>query len=86
MRPTTYISASALLGIAAVGGINRVVERVSSDDPIIVDGERGEVHVRPSAEVIAVYALLWFVLMHPRSPFSVVREPEADARRGGLDH
>ncbi len=44
------------LGIAAVGGIRRVVERVSSDDPIIVDGERGEVHVRPSQEVIAVYA------------------------------
>ncbi len=44
------------LGIAAVGGIRRVVERVSVDDPIIVDGERGEVHVRPSAEVIAAYA------------------------------
>lgn len=44
------------LGIAAVGGIPRVVERVSSDDPIIVDGERGEVHVRPSAEVTSVYA------------------------------
>lgn len=44
------------LGIAAVGGIKRVVERVSPNDPIIVDGERGEVHVRPSPEVIAVYA------------------------------
>ncbi|MGI9477905.1 MAG: phosphoenolpyruvate--protein phosphotransferase [Hyphomicrobiaceae bacterium] len=44
------------LGIAAVGGIRRVVERVSSDDPIIVDGERGEVHVRPSPEVITGYA------------------------------
>lgn len=44
------------LGIAAVGGIRRVVERVSSDDSIIVDGERGEVHVRPSPEVITGYA------------------------------
>jgi phosphotransferase system enzyme I (PtsP) len=44
------------LGIAAVGGIHRVVERVSRNDPIIVDGERGEVHVRPSSDVIAVYA------------------------------
>lgn len=44
------------LGIAAVGGIQRVVERVSADDPIIVDGERGEVHVRPSQEITAVYA------------------------------
>lgn len=44
------------LGIAAVAGIRRVVERVSADDPIIVDGERGEVHVRPSPEVITAYA------------------------------
>jgi len=44
------------LGIAAVGGIPRVVERVSNDDPIIVDGERGEVHVRPSTEITSVYA------------------------------
>ncbi len=44
------------LGIAAVGGIQRVVERVSAGDEIIVDGERGEVHVRPSAEVVSVYA------------------------------
>ena len=44
------------LGIAAVGGIERVVERVSANDPIIVDGERGEVHVRPSPEIVAAYA------------------------------
>jgi len=44
------------LGIAAVGGIHRVVERVSRNDSIIVDGERGEVHVRPSSEIVAVYA------------------------------
>lgn len=44
------------LGIAAVGGIRRVVERVSSNDSIIVDGERGEVHVRPSPEIITGYA------------------------------
>ena len=44
------------LGIAAVGGIKRVFERVGDADPIIVDGERGEVHVRPSPEIVAVYA------------------------------
>jgi phosphotransferase system enzyme I (PtsP) len=44
------------LGIAAVGGIPRVVERVAANDSIIVDGERGEVHVRPSPEVITAYA------------------------------
>ena len=44
------------LGIAAVGQARGAVERVDSGDPIIVDAETGEVHVRPSGDVIAVYA------------------------------
>ena len=44
------------LGIAAVGQARGAVERVDSGDPIIVDAETGEVHIRPSGEVIAVYA------------------------------
>jgi phosphotransferase system, enzyme I, PtsP len=44
------------LGIAAVGQAAGIVERVSTGDPAIVDAETGEVHLRPSAEVIAAYA------------------------------
>ncbi len=44
------------LGIAAVGQARGIVERVDSGDPVIVDAETGEVHVRPSGDVIAVYA------------------------------
>jgi len=43
------------LGIAAVGGARGVVERVAQGNPIIVDAESGEVHIRPSGEVIAAY-------------------------------
>jgi len=43
------------LGIAAVGQAEGLVERVTAGDAIIVDGVMGEVHVRPSAEVVSAY-------------------------------
>jgi phosphotransferase system enzyme I (PtsP) len=44
------------LGIAAVGQARGVIERVDPGNPIIVDAESGEVHIRPSSDVIAAYA------------------------------
>jgi phosphotransferase system enzyme I (PtsP) len=43
------------LGIAAVGNARGVMERVDQGNPIIVDAETGEVHIRPSSEVITAY-------------------------------
>jgi phosphotransferase system enzyme I (PtsP) len=43
------------LGIAAVGHARGVLERVEQGAPIIVDAESGEVHIRPSSEVISAY-------------------------------
>ena len=43
------------LGIAAIGNARGVMERVDQGNPIIVDAESGEVHIRPSSEVIAAY-------------------------------
>ena len=44
------------LGIAAVGQARRIIERVSNGDSVIVDGERGEIHLRPSPEVVSAYS------------------------------
>ncbi len=44
------------LGIAGVGGAHRIIERVSTGDSAIVDAETGEVHLRPSPEVIQAYS------------------------------
>ncbi|MGE0627449.1 MAG: phosphoenolpyruvate--protein phosphotransferase [Hyphomicrobiaceae bacterium] len=44
------------LGVAAVGQAKRIVERVSNGDSVIVDAESGEIHLRPSAEVITAYS------------------------------
>ena len=43
------------LGIAAVGQARGVMERVDQGDPIIVDADSGEIHIRPTSEVIAAY-------------------------------
>jgi phosphotransferase system enzyme I (PtsP) len=44
------------LGIAAVGQAAGIVERVSAGDPTIVDAITGQVHLRPSSDVIAAYS------------------------------
>ncbi len=44
------------LGIAAVGQAVGVVERVTAGDAAIVDATTGEVHLRPSSDVIAAYS------------------------------
>ena len=43
------------LGIAAVGHARGVMERVDEGNPIIVDADSGEIHIRPSSEVIAAF-------------------------------
>jgi phosphotransferase system enzyme I (PtsP) len=44
------------LGIAAIGQAAGIVDRVSTGDAAIVDAVTGEVHLRPTAEVISAYS------------------------------
>jgi phosphotransferase system enzyme I (PtsP) len=44
------------LGIAAVGQARGIVERVNAGDAAIIDALAGEVHLRPSADVVAAYS------------------------------
>ncbi|MFN0219438.1 MAG: phosphoenolpyruvate--protein phosphotransferase [Hyphomicrobium sp.] len=44
------------LGIAAIGQASGIVERVNAGDAAIVDSVAGEVHLRPSGEMIAAYS------------------------------
>jgi phosphotransferase system enzyme I (PtsP) len=43
------------LGIAAVGQAEGIVERVAAGEAAIVDAVSGEVHIRPSGEVVAAF-------------------------------
>ncbi len=44
------------LGMPAVGQAVRIVERVAAGDAIIVDAVSGEVHLRPTSDVIKAYS------------------------------
>lgn len=44
------------LGIAAVGQASSIVDRVSAGDAAIVDAMTGQVHLRPSSDVISAYS------------------------------
>ncbi len=43
------------LGIPAIGNARGVMERIDQGNPVIVDAESGEVHIRPSGGVITAY-------------------------------
>lgn len=54
--PQSHVAIVArALGIAAVGELHRFSDQAAAGDPIIVDGESGEVHLRPSQDVIHAY-------------------------------
>ncbi|MET0430935.1 MAG: phosphoenolpyruvate--protein phosphotransferase [Hyphomicrobium sp.] len=44
------------LGIAAIGQATGIVDRVSAGDAVIIDAVTGEVHLRPTGELIAAYS------------------------------
>ncbi len=44
------------LGIAAISQVKGVLEAVEAGDAVIVDAEGGELHVRPTQEVVAAYS------------------------------
>ncbi len=44
------------LGLAAVGQARGIIELVATGDPIIVDAETGDIHVRPSTDIVTAYS------------------------------
>ncbi len=55
--PTSHVAIVArALNIATVGQLEDVVALAEAGDPIIVDGDTGEVHLRPPADIETAYA------------------------------
>ena len=55
--PQSHVAIVAkALGIPAVGRAVAVVEHVSPGDGVIIDGETGEVHLRPLPDVVSAYS------------------------------
>ncbi|MEM1047604.1 MAG: phosphoenolpyruvate--protein phosphotransferase [Pseudomonadota bacterium] len=54
--PTSHVSIVAkALGLPSLGQIKGIVSLVETGDPIIVDSDSGEVHIRPQSDVEAAY-------------------------------
>ena len=70
------------LGIAAIGQAIGVVDRVNSGDAIIVDAVGGEVHLRPSPEMVAAYSDKVRFRARRQKQYEALRDVPATTRDG----
>ncbi len=70
------------LGIAAVGQAAGIVERVSAGDAAIVDAITGQVHLRPSSDVISAYSDKVRFLARRQRQYRALKDVPAVTRDG----
>ncbi len=70
------------LGIAAVARATGIVERASAGDAIIVDAVTGEVHVRPSSEMVTAYSDKVRFRARRQKQYEALRETPAITKDG----
>jgi len=70
------------LGIPVIGKLDGVVEQVDTGDDIIIDGNSGEVHIRPTSEVVAAYAEKVRFYARKQARFDELRDLKAVTRDG----
>jgi phosphotransferase system enzyme I (PtsP) len=81
--PTSHVTIVAkALGIATVGQVADAVSFVEKGDGIIVDGETGEVHIRPTGEVGEAYAEKVRFRARRQEQYRALREKPAVTRDG----
>ena len=81
--PVTHATIVArALGIPTAGRVGNVVSLVENGDAIIVDGEAGEVHIRPNADVEFAYAEKVRFRARRQEQYRLVRDKPAVTRDG----
>ena len=81
--PTSHIGIVArALGLPAVGEVENATSLVEPGDPIIVDGDTGEVQVRPGPEVEAAYAAKARLRARRQAQYRRLRDVRAVTRDG----
>jgi len=71
------------LGIPCVGRLPGLRDRVSEDDPVIVDGETGEAFLRPRSDMIEAFQARAAVRAQRRAEFDRLRDTPAISADGG---
>lgn len=70
------------LGIPAVGRVEGIVEIVDTGDPIIVDGQSGDVHVRPPSSIEQAYAEKVRFYARKQAQYAALRDVPAITQDG----
>ncbi|MBA4790354.1 MAG: phosphoenolpyruvate--protein phosphotransferase [Rhizobiales bacterium] len=70
------------LGLAAVGQVENATGLVEPGDPVIVDGQAGEVHLRPPGDVEAAYAEKARFRARRQAQYAALRDQPAVTRDG----
>jgi phosphotransferase system enzyme I (PtsP) len=70
------------LGVATVGQIENMASIADQGDPIIVDGDTGEIHLRPPAGIEAAYAEKVRLRARRQAQYAALRDKPAVSRDG----
>ncbi|BCW87937.1 Phosphoenolpyruvate-dependent phosphotransferase system [Alphaproteobacteria bacterium SO-S41] len=83
--PTSHVAIVArALGIPLVGRIENLVDQADNGNQIVVDGERGEVHLRPAPDVVTAYRAKLAVMAQREQEYAALRDAPAVTRDGAL--
>lgn len=87
--PTSHVAIVArAIGIPLVGRIENLLDQVDPGNQIVVDGDTGDVHLRPGPEIIAAYRAKLEVIAQREQEYAALREEPAvtlDGRRIALN-
>jgi phosphotransferase system enzyme I (PtsP) len=72
------------LGLPILGRVDGLSANVEPGDRLIIDGETGEIHVRPGAEILESYTAKLALLAQREAEFAKLRGEPAQTRDGTL--
>lgn len=70
------------LGVAAVGGFEGLADLIDPGDAVIVDGESGEVYIRPDHDVVSAYSDKVRFRARQQAQYAALRDVECVSRDG----
>ena len=70
------------MGLPMVASLDGIADNARAGDTIAVDGEMGEVHLRPAAEIVQAFEEKRAVLVQTQARFAAVRDLPAVTRDG----
>lgn len=70
------------LGIPLIGGVEGVTDAARSGDPVVVDSETGEVHIRPPTEIIDAFRAKQTLFAQRVARFAAIRDEPAVTKDG----